>query len=165
MQSSKHDAEYLESRISEFLYTHQGFSAVSVESNKTSIINAFKQESKNLTEVGTLNWSMIAAREVDFKRREQQIASMEKVTVHDVNKLAYEVFYKSPRRINQKIFCHKHRDDAEKRKAHEALNKAFYERLQTEYDNKFDFVEIDPKDIAAFHAEHEFYPRWPESKE
>ena len=30
VQSSKYDAEYLESRISEFLYTHQGFSAGSV---------------------------------------------------------------------------------------------------------------------------------------
>ena len=50
VQSNKYDAEYLEHRINEFLndYIECDFSVQSVESNKDSIINVFKQGSRNL---------------------------------------------------------------------------------------------------------------------
>ena len=74
------------------------------------------------------NWSQIAAGDTDFDRRELQIAAMEKVTTEQVNALAKEVFFVSPRRINIKILCHKHRDNEELLKTNAELNKAFYER-------------------------------------
>ena len=128
IQSNKYNSDYLEWRINEFLSSHEGgFTAESVESNKASIINEFKQEKTSLQEEAKLSWSQIVRNEFAFDRREQQIAAMEKVTVEQVNELLHEVIFRNPRRINLKIYSHAAAADTAKVQKAKDDNKAYYE--------------------------------------
>ena len=40
------------------------------------------------------------------------------------------MFFENPRRLNVKVFSHKHRADEEKRKVSKSLNEAFYENAE-----------------------------------
>ena len=72
IQSAKHDCDFLEYRINEFLMSREeGFTAEGVESNKQSIINEFMQKKTSLDAEAKLNWGQILKHEYDFDRRKQ----------------------------------------------------------------------------------------------
>ena len=150
VQSNKYDADYLEHRVNEFLYSHKSYTEASVEGNKNSILNAFMQKNTNMQQECQLNWAQLLNKEFEFDRRDQQIEAMKKVTVDQVNDLMTETFFKNPKRINLKIHSHAKEADIEKRQTSKDLNKEFYEKLESEFDTQLNQVTIDPQDIASF---------------
>ena len=60
------------------------------------------------------NWGEIANEHYNFDTKEQRIAALEKVSLPDVQAL-FRTLFTEPRRLNVKIYSHKHFDDSEKR--------------------------------------------------
>lgn len=116
-----------------------------------------KQKDTNLGQECEYNVLQIKQGDLNFDRREQIIAALERVTVEKVNALFTEVFFKNPRRLNLKVHSHAHRDDAATRLTSQDLNKAFYSDIESSQGSTLTHTQID--DIAEFRRAHSLYPR------
>jgi hypothetical protein len=80
--------------------------------------------------------------------RQQKIERYEKITPGDIKAVFREVFFENPRRLNVKIFSHKHKADEEKRKVSQLLNEAFYKNAENFDGHAISLQKID--DIRLF---------------
>ena len=80
--------------------------------------------------------------------RQQKIERYEKITPREIKAVFREVFFENPRRLNVKIFSHKHKADEEKRKVSKNLNEAFYENAENFDGHAISMEKID--DIRLF---------------
>ena len=83
VQSSKYDADFLEHRINEFLFSYikkdkngkplepleTTFTQMSIKMNEENIIHSMSEASANLESESMLFWNQIVNKEYDFQKR------------------------------------------------------------------------------------------------
>ena len=112
IQSSKHGADYLESRINAFIEGLPGFTEDQVENVKLAQIKNIKQVHMNIAQEGSGLWDCIQDDNFDFDSKERLLAAIENVTMEQVNSKLKELLLDNQRRLNVKLHSVNHLADA-----------------------------------------------------
>lgn len=134
VQSSKYSADYLESRINQFLLDVRSkgmFDAEKVENIKKSKIQNLHQVHNNILQEAREYLDSINDDNYQFNSKQRLIEAIEKVTAEDAWAKFEEMFFGNQRRLNIKINSKDHliaERQAELDQARQA-NKEFYDKL------------------------------------
>ena len=128
IQSSKHGADYLESRINAFLEGLPGFTEEQVENVKLAQIKNIKQVNMNIAQEGNNLWDCIQDDNFDFDSKDRLLEAIENVTAEQVNSKMKDLLLYNQRRLNVKLHSVNHLADAEAVSEAQAINKEFYKK-------------------------------------
>lgn len=138
VQSSNYGADYLESRINQFLLDMKSkgtFDAAKVENIKRSKIQNLLQVNNNILQEAREYLDSINDDNYDFNSKQRLIEAIEQVTVADVWAKFEEIFFTNQRRLNIKINSKDHLADEKKTEVDQSrqANQEFYQKLQMKY--------------------------------
>jgi len=94
------------------------------------LIAKLRQKDTSLGSEAAQNWQNIVDNELGFDTREKNIRFIEEVTLDDVYQLFNEMVFEAPRRINLRLYNHKHHDDTQTRGESIEINKEFYAKSE-----------------------------------
>ena len=122
VQSSKYDADYLEWRINEFLYSYilketkdnpkpkeplqTKFTQQSIKLNEDNIKHSMSETTSNLESQSMLFWNQIVNKEYDFQKRQQKINALDNITEKEVSEMYLDIFFRKTKRLNLKLYSH-----------------------------------------------------------
>lgn len=129
MQSSSYSAEYLESRINNFLLTVRSvgqFDPVKIENIKRSKIQNLMQVNNNILQEAIQLQDSINDDNLEFNSKERLIEALEQVTAKDLWAKFEDMFFINQKRLNIKINSADHLGKTAELEQSRAANDAYY---------------------------------------